>query len=135
MAQVPAALAAAAAVCVGLASAATLTVAEQPTLANIVIEIPGCGEERVGAVPISWSPEPACDAQLAEEPAEAPVPDGPAPSGRPTPEPMPSLLEPTGTEPDSGATAPEPQPQSPGSQPEPTEPSPQETEPNGGPHD
>lgn len=53
---------ASATVVVGTASAATLVVTTQPTLANIVVEIPPCGEESSDAsISIAWTPERACD--------------------------------------------------------------------------
>jgi hypothetical protein len=52
---------ASASVVVGTASAATLVVTTQPTLANIVVEIPPCGEESSDAsISITWTPDRAC---------------------------------------------------------------------------
>lgn len=62
---------------VGYASAASLVVNVQPTLASISVDVPACGEQsqRPGT-PVSWTPERDCTAE-----DEGPAMDrSPAPS-------------------------------------------------------
>lgn len=76
---------------VGSASAASLVVSVQPTLASIAVDVPACGEvSRTPDIPVSWTPErdctdasdgPAVDIDPATSVPPLPPPTAQAPGG------------------------------------------------------
>lgn len=68
--------AAAALMLVSTASAATLVVNAEPTLSNIVVELPACGQASTAAgVSVAWTPERTCAAADDEAPLTQPDAD------------------------------------------------------------
>lgn len=104
--------AAAAFMLVSTASAATLVVNAEPTLSNIVVELPVCGQATPTAgVSVTWTPERSCavapdEARVTRQNADSSVPEQPEPAdSAPDPHTAATESDATGVEPTTAAEA------------------------------